>query len=81
MSGDDFSKLRTYIIEELVDEDVGVGDETSLFSTRIVNSRNLIQLVRFLEEEYELRVDPMDLTIENFDSIERIINYVTRKRS
>lgn len=79
MTNDRFDELRTYIIDELVSEDTPVNDTTSLFSTRIVNSRNLMQLVRFIEDGSNIRVDTMDLTLENFDTVERIIDYINRK--
>lgn len=79
MTDAQFDELRTYITDELVSEDIAVDDTTSLFSTRIVNSRNLMQLVRFIEDGFNIRIDPMDLTLDNFDTMERMIDYIKRK--
>jgi len=76
MTAEGFEKLKAYIIDELISEDHQVDDDTSLFSTRIVNSRNLMSLVSFLEEEFDIKISPMDLTLDNFDTINNMTVYV-----
>lgn len=79
MTNESFDKLGSYIRDELVFGEKEIDDDTSLFSTRVVNSRNLIQLVRFLEDEYSIRIDPMELTLENFDTINRMVDFISNK--
>ena len=55
MSNADFDKLRSFVIDDLVTDDIDVDDDTSLFSTRVVNSRNLMSLVRFIEPNTVLK--------------------------
>ena len=79
MSNADFDKLRSFVIDDLVTDDIDVDDDTSLFSTRVVNSRNLMSLVRFIETEYSIKINPMDMTLENFDTLGRMVTYISGK--
>lgn len=76
----EYDKLKAYISGELVGDDQAIDEDTSLFSSRVVHSRNLMSLVQFIEEEYGFRVSPMDLTLENFDTIGRIVAYIANKK-
>ena len=62
--------------------DVGdVDQETLLFSSGIVDSFSLVSLMTFIEEEEKIKIYPGDVTLENFDSISRILNYLTVRES
>ena len=80
MDAHEIKKLKSYITDELASDAEAIHGASSLFSTRIVNSRNLIQLVQFVEDHFDIRVDSLDLTLENFDTLDRMVDYVTRKR-
>lgn len=55
--------------------------ETTLFSDGTLDSVGLIALVGFLERTCQLEVGPADVTLENFDSIARVLAYVEAKGS
>ncbi len=74
-----FEELKKFIQDEMVLNDTPINNETSLFSTRLVNSRNLMHLVSFIENKWQIKISPMDLILENFDTISRIIAYIERK--
>lgn len=74
-------KIKDYIINEFFSGDLEIDDESSLFSTRIISSRNLMHLVDFIEESFAIKVQPMELILENFDSISRITDFIGRKRA
>lgn len=42
---------------------------------------SLIELIAFTEKELEIRVPPEDISLDNWDSLERILAYIERKRS
>jgi len=52
-----------------------VADDTGLFSGGLIDSLNVIELVSFVEAEIGCAVSPADITLENFDSIDRIVSY------
>lgn len=57
-----------------------VADDSPLFSTGIIDSFTLVSLMALIETHAGFQVDPMDVTLENFDTIERMQAYVDRRR-
>ena len=65
--------------------DLGVGtdsltDDTPLFSSGLIDSFSLVMLMSFLESEGKFRINPVDVSLENMDSVERILNFSKRMR-
>ena len=54
-------------------------DESPLFSAGVIDSHMLLSLVDYLEKETGVRVSTGDLSLENFDSVERIVAFAERK--
>jgi len=56
-------------------------DDTPIFSQGLLDSFSMIELISHLEAEAGIRVRPMEVTLENLDSIEKILRFVARKQS
>ena len=56
-----------------------IDDDTELFSTGLVDSFDMVDLLFFLEQKLPGKVGPDDVSIENLDSIERILNFVASR--
>ena len=61
-----------------VDVDQIEGD-TLLFSTSIVDSFDLVDLMVFIENEAGIKFSPLDVNLDNLDSIGRILAFVERR--
>lgn len=55
------------------------GDEQDIFALGLVNSLFAMQLVSFVEKEFGITVEPEDLEIENFSTINAITALIQRK--
>jgi methoxymalonate biosynthesis acyl carrier protein len=53
--------------------------QESLFESRKLNSINLMELVTFVEETYSIQIGPMDLSLQNFDTVEKIATFVRQR--
>jgi methoxymalonate biosynthesis acyl carrier protein len=56
-----------------------VGDEDNIFQQGLVNSLFAMQLVNFVEKEFEVSVENDELDIENFKSISAISKFINSK--
>ncbi len=65
---------RTYIQSTLLGGRE-VTDQQDLLLSGMIDSLGVMSLVAFLEETYEIQVPFQDVTIENFATIETIIQY------
>ena len=73
-------KIKDFIIENfLFGEDEGLKDDTSFLDEGIIDSTGILELVNFLEEEFEIRVDDEELVPENLDSINNVAAYLEKK--
>ncbi|MBD3765760.1 MAG: acyl carrier protein [Rhodobacterales bacterium] len=51
-------------------------EETELFSTGLLDSVAMMGIIGFLEDTARIDVRPSDVTLENFDTVARILAYV-----
>lgn len=50
-------------------------DDTRLFSEGLIDSLSVMDLVGFVEEQLGCAIPPAEITLENFDSIDRIARF------
>jgi acyl carrier protein len=74
-------KIRNFIESNLVvfEDEAEFTDSDNIFEMGFVNSLFAMKLVNFIEQEFKLEVDNDDLEISNFSSVDRIIEYITKK--
>jgi len=56
-------------------------DDSSFLEEGVIDSTGVLELVGFLEENYEIKVEDEELIPENLDSIKNICVYLETKRS
>lgn len=71
------TKVRTFLCKHLRHHDL--SDQDDIFGMGFVNSLFAMQLVMFVEREFGIAVDNEDLDIENFRSVNAIVNLVEKK--
>ena len=72
--------LLKYMEDELGIETNDVNGDTPLFGTGLMDSFSLVQMLTFIETRCEIRVNAVDVTPDNMDSINRILRYVEKRR-
>ena len=58
-----------------------VTDDASLLESGIVDSTGVLELVGFIQTEFDVTVSDEELLPENFESISRMATFVERKKS
>ena len=76
-------EVTTFIVDNFLfgNAEDAPEPETSFLETGLIDSTGILELVTFLEEEYEITVADEDLTPENLDSVRNIAGYVERQRA
>ncbi len=64
--------LRRFICDELGYDPSEIADDTLLFTSGLVDSFTFVGLVALIENRLGQQLDPRGITVENFDSIDRI---------
>lgn len=74
------SQLRRFIVDNfLFGEDGHFTDDDSFLEKGIIDSTGVLELAAFLEERFRVHVEDDELLPENLDSINRLVQFVTRK--
>ncbi len=71
-------KTKAFIMVHFKNHEL--SDDDDIFSLGVVNSLFAMQLVMFVEKEFELKVHDDDLDIDNFRSVNALAGLVKRKR-
>jgi acyl carrier protein len=76
-------EIKQFVLKNFLfsDDEKAVGDTDSLIRGGIVDSTGIHELILFLEERFALSVAPEEMTPANFDSIQSVDEFVTRKRA
>lgn len=72
--------VRQFLIDNFVmGGDLTIADDTSFMKSRILDSTGFIELITFIEDTYQIKVDDREMLPENFDSLQNVERYVDRK--
>ena len=75
-------KVKAFVVENfLFGNEEGVKDDTSFLDEGIIDSTGILEMVGYLEEEFDISVDDEELVPENLDSINNVVAYLERKLS
>jgi acyl carrier protein len=64
-----------------VQDAAGLTDSASLLDLGVVDSTGVLEIMGFLESTFGIAVEDDEIVPDNLDSIERIADFVERKRS
>lgn len=74
-------KLRQFIIENFLfgNENATLDDGESFLDSGIIDSTGILEVVGFLEDEFEFEVMDEELVPDNFDSVDKLVAYIAKK--
>ena len=55
-------------------------DDTSLLDQGIIDSTGMLELIFFIEQKFEIKVENSEMVPENLDTVEGIAAFVGRKK-
>jgi acyl carrier protein len=74
------NQLRKFIVDNFMfGNSNGIKDDASFLGEGIIDSTGVLELVAFIEETFDLRVDDEELIPENLDSVDNIVGYLQKK--
>jgi len=73
------NKIRDYIKESTFDDVENIKDDTLIFEKGVLDSMGLLFLIEFLKEEFGVTTNDDELVEENFESINKIVNFLESK--
>jgi acyl carrier protein len=77
------AELRTFVTDNFLylHPDVELDDRDDLLAMGIIDSLGFVELVEEVQARYDVTVDDLDITEENFGSLAAMASYVCRKQA
>ncbi|MBU8921168.1 MAG: acyl carrier protein [Bacteroidales bacterium] len=75
-------QIKSFVIENFLfgSDDATIGDDDSFLESGIIDSTGVLEVVGFIEDEFDIEVLDEELVPDNFDSLNKLIAYVTKKQ-
>jgi len=75
------SEIRQFVLDDLLMGATAsmVDDGESFLETGTIDSIGVLDIVMFLEHNFQLKVQDRELVPENLDSVNRLVQFVIRK--
>lgn len=68
--------LRKFLASHFFIAEEHLGDDAPLLSQGLIDSFGLVEMLTFLEKEEGIRIGARETTLENLDTINRIITFL-----
>jgi len=72
-------KIKDYILREFLPDELLLDSDLPLIQQGIVDSLGILQLVSFIEEEFNIKIAPEDVVLKNFAMVNEIKKLVMAK--
>ena len=75
------SEIRQFVLNDLLLGDTAsmLDDDESFLETGTIDSASVLEVVMFLEHNFQLTVQDCELVPENLDSVNRLVQFVMLK--
>jgi acyl carrier protein len=75
-------QVRAFVTSNFyVADPTTLDDKASLLDRGIIDSTGVLEVIFFIEETFGITVEDSEMLPDNLDSIERISNFIARKKS
>ena len=72
-------EMFAYVKENTIKETDSLQSDTMIFTEGILDSMGFALLLDYLETKFEIAADDSDLVEENFESIDALAEFITKK--
>ena len=78
---DHIAKIREFIFENFLfgGKDDELENDASFLDQGIIDSTGVLELVEWLEDEFDIQVDDDELVPENLDGVNNLNAYINKK--
>jgi len=74
-------KVREFILNATLADKTKISDESLIFKEGFFDSMGFVMILTFIEETFGVKVKDADLIEDNFESINAISEFISRKKN
>jgi len=75
-------KIRDFILENFLftEDQSELANSASFLEEGIVDSTGILEVISFLEDEFEVDIEDEEMVPDNLDSVNNIVAFISRKQ-
>ncbi len=75
------AKIRNYILENYLftDDQSALISDDSFMDKGILDSTGILEIIFFLEEDFDISIEDEEMIPDNLDSVNNILAFINRK--
>ena len=75
-------KIRKFVINNFLlgDDNQILNDNASFLEQGIIDSTGILELVSFVQETFDIRIEDMELMPDNLDSLNKLEAFIAKKQ-
>lgn len=76
-------QVRNFVIENLLlgEEEENFTNGQSFLDSGLIDSTGILEIIAFLEDEYDITIKDDEMIPENLDSVERIVAFLEKRKN
>ena len=76
-------QVRNFVIENLLlgEEEENFTNGQSFLDSGLIDSTGILEIIGFLEDEYDITIKDDEMIPENLDSVERIVAFLEKRKN
>lgn len=72
-------KVKDFIVKTFMSGEGTLADDEALFEKGIIDSVGFIQLLTFIEKEFNVQIEMVEITMDKFGTINDIVSIINTK--
>jgi acyl carrier protein len=79
---DSRTRIRRFVVEEILkggNQPASLGDDDSLVNSGLLNSLSIVEIIAFIEQQFNVDIGDGEIDINDFDSVNRICLLIERR--
>jgi len=72
-------EIKKFILEEFLPNGYDLNNNELLFDSGIIDSLGMIKLTAFIENTFDIVINPSEVTMDNFNTVEKIARIISEK--
>ncbi len=75
--------IRDYVLENYLftDDQSALANDASFLENGIIDSTGILEVIAFIEEEFEIEVEDEEMIPENLDSVNNLVAFIATKQT
>ena len=76
-------KIREFVINNFLlgVDNQSLNNDTSFLEQGIIDSTGILELVSFVQEAFDIRIEDMELMPDNLDSLNKLESFIAKKKA